>query len=76
MRRTDGTVLVKGSLAYAPQSPWIMSATIKFVHRRRLKLAVTLTCRSETTFYFLMNTMNNSTTWFSMVRLVPYLVDA
>ena len=29
MRRTDGEVKVFGSISYAPQNPWIMSATIK-----------------------------------------------
>ncbi|KAI0788813.1 metal resistance protein YCF1 [Abortiporus biennis] len=29
MRRLDGAVVLRGSVSYAPQTPWIMSATIK-----------------------------------------------
>lgn len=29
MRREDGELIIRGSVAYAPQSPWIMSATVK-----------------------------------------------
>ncbi|KAL0953356.1 hypothetical protein HGRIS_004594 [Hohenbuehelia grisea] len=29
MRRADGEVVVSGSIAYAPQNPWILSATVR-----------------------------------------------
>lgn len=29
MRKTAGSVILGGSLAYAPQRPWIQNATIK-----------------------------------------------
>ncbi|KII85750.1 hypothetical protein PLICRDRAFT_144304 [Plicaturopsis crispa FD-325 SS-3] len=29
MRRTEGEVVVSGSIAYAPQNPWILSATVR-----------------------------------------------
>ncbi|PVG00760.1 putative YCF1-vacuolar ABC transporter [Serendipita vermifera] len=29
MHKSDGTVIVRGSVAYCPQNPWIMSATVK-----------------------------------------------
>jgi hypothetical protein len=31
MRRTEGQVVIGGSLAYVPQSPWIQNATIRLV---------------------------------------------
>lgn len=29
MTRREGEVTVKGSIAYAPQNPWILSATVR-----------------------------------------------
>ena len=29
MNRDEGEVIINGTIAYAPQNPWIMSATIR-----------------------------------------------